>query len=681
MKHSLTNQPRGVASADPSRPGRWASLPGAVAELFRHHGIWSVGVRLFRNMAFAAKAVLISLVFLLVIAQLAFVFLRASNAVLQTSERELTGVAQVRELVVLLNDAQELRRSAMASAGKPTAEVTERLANVDRQLAKVEGMLSADPATLAASKFVRDALTPMKTPVDDAEAAFSRADEFVQQVLRLNGTVVDASGLSLDPDPDSYHLMTASTAETLQAIRMLGRMRDLGADALGTVTLSPFAERIVRGDSYVMYMHLEQLFARYERVVKMNPSLAQALVYDDAFKPVNAFMRMIRKGPLAGGGPVGDAAEFSAAGQLAVESLMGLTSRSHTVLATLIEARVASQRQSRNVQLGLAAIGLLVAGYLFYSFYLVTRGGMREVTRHIDAMAGGDLSTSPRPWGNDEAAELMVSIGAMQQSLRELVGQVRDCAEGIVTTSTQVSAGAQDLSKRTEMAAGSLRQTASAMEAISTTVKHTAAKSDESAALGEQNARAANRGGEVIGQVVTTMKDIQSSSKKIGEIIGVIDSIAFQTNILALNAAVEAARAGEQGRGFAVVASEVRALAQRSAGAAREIKNLINASAEQTKLGTRVVQAAGDTMTQMVRNTEAMSALLVDVSTAAAEQTRGVTEVSASVAQLDQDTQRNAALVEQTTAAAISMNQMASKLAEAAERFTLPVVNPDRGQA
>jgi methyl-accepting chemotaxis protein len=424
-----------------------------------------------------------------------------------------------------------------------------------------------------------------------------------------------------------------------------------------------------------MYMHLEELFASYERVVKMNPSLVQALAYEDAFKPVNVFMRAIRKGPLAEGGPVGDSAAFAAAGQLAIESLIGLTSRSHVSLASLIDARSAAQRQSRNLQLGIAALGLLFAAYLFYCFYLVTRGGMREVTRHIDALAGGDLSTSPRPWGKDEAAELMLSISAMQQSLRELVGQVRGCAEGIVTASSQVSAGAKDLSQRTEMAAGSLQQTASAMEEIATTVKHTAAKSDESAALGEENAHVAGRGGEVIAQVVATMNGIQSSSKKIGEIIGVIDSIAFQTNILALNAAVEAARAGEQGRGFAVVASEVRALAGRSAGAAREIKALINASAEQTAHGTRVVQTAGETMTQLVRNAQIMGALLVDVSTATAEQTRGVTEVSASVAQLDQDTQRNAALVEQTTAAAVSMSQMAGKLAEAAERFTLPAVH------
>jgi len=645
---------------------------GSVGGLFRHHGFWSVGVRMFRSMAFASKAGIISAIFVVVVAQLAFIFVRASNHAIHASERELVGVANVRELVGLLDQAQILRSLVLAAGGKPTPALTEQLNRVDAQLTKVEERFAGDPTLADASKFARTAFAPIRTPIEDREDAFSRADEFVQQLLRLTATVVDSSSLAQDPDADSYHLMLASTQETLQATRMLGRLRDLGVDALTAGSLTPFQARIIQGDSYVMYAQLELLFARYERVVKANPELGAALGFEEAFKPANAFMRAVRKGPNAEGGPKGDAAAFAAAGQTAVEAMAGLTSRSHSALVGLISARIAAQQLARNLQLGLAAAGLLIAGYFFYCFYLVTRGGMREVTRHIDAMASGDLSTSPRPWGTDEAADLMLSIRAMQDSLRSLVGQVRGCAEVIVKASSEVSAGAQDLSVRTEKSASSLQQTASAMEQISTTVKHTAARSDESATLGQENARVAGEGGKVIAQVVTTMQGIQASSRKIGEIIGVIDSIAFQTNILALNAAVEAARAGEQGRGFAVVASEVRALAQRSAGAAREIKVLINTGAEQAVEGTRVVQTAGTTMRQLVENAQAMSVLLSDVSTATAEQTRGVTEVSAAVAQLDQDTQRNASLVEETTAASISMSRMASELAEAAARFRLP---------
>ena len=665
--------PAGPANPAPAADVAWRSPPAAFAELFRHHGFWSIGVRIFRRLPFLSKAALISTVFLLVVAQLSFVFVRTSNRVIQASERELVGVANVRELALLIDQAQQLRRGVLAAGGKPTPALPEQLAGIDRQLATLEAPLAADPGLTEAFKFARDSFTSLKAPAGDREEAFSRADESVQQLLRLTATLADSSSLSQDPDPDSYHLMLASTQETLQVIRLLGRLSDLGADALAGAALTPFQRRIIEGDSYVMYAQLELLFARYERVVKSNPALGEPLGFQDAFKPVNAFMRAVRKGPLVESGPVGDAAAFAASGQAATVAMAALANRSYTSLTGLIDARIAAQRQARNLQLGLALAGLLVAAYFFYGFFLVTQGGLREVTRHIDAIAGGDLSTSPQPWGSDEAASLMQSIRAMQASLRQLIGQVRGCAEDIVSASSAVSAGADDLSERTERTASSLQQTATAMDQITATVKHTADRTDESAALGRENARAAGEGGEVVAQVVSTMLGIQSSSSKIGEIVGVIDSIAFQTNILALNAAVEAARAGEQGRGFAVVAAEVRALAQRSAGAAREIKGLIATSAEQTERGSRIVRAAGETMTQLVRNAQAMSGLLADVSTTATEQTRGVTEVSAAVAQLDQDTQRNAALVEQTTAAALSMKRKAGELAATAERFTLPV--------
>ena len=644
----------------------------SLAEFFRHHGFWSPGVRMFRKMAFVSKATVISAVFIVVVAQLLFIFVRASNQVIHASEHELVGLSNVRELTLLLGHAQDMRRSILAANGKITPAVTEQLNRVDTQLTKIEGQLALDTTLAEAAKFARNAFVPLKNPVEDREEAFTRADEFVQQLLRLSATMVDSSSLAQDPDTDSYQLMLASTQETLQTIRMLGRMRDLGADALAATALSPLQRRIIQGDSYIMYTQLELLFARYERVVKANPQLGEPLVFEDAFKPANAFMRALRKGPMAEAGPAGDAAAFTAAGQSAMDAMTALTERSHASLARLIEARIAAQRLARNLQLAVAMAGLLVAGYFFFCFYLVTRGGMREVTRHIDALASGDMSTSPRPWGNDEEAELMLSIGRMQGSLRQLIGQVRDCADGIVTASSEVSAGAQDLSERTEKNASRLQHTASAMEGISATVKQTAAKSDTSATLGQENARVAGQGGEVIARVVVTMQGIQSSSRKIGEIIGVIDGIAFQTNILALNAAVEAARAGEQGRGFAVVAAEVRALAQRSATAAREIKGLISTGAEQTEQGTRIVQAAGETMTHLVRNAQAMNSLLAEVATGATEQTRGISQVSAAVAQLDHDTQCNAALVEQATAAAVSMQQMASQLSAVADRFTLP---------
>ena len=214
---------------------------------------------------------------------------------------------------------------------------------------------------------------------------------------------------------------------------------------------------------------------------------------------------------------------------------------------------------------GVFAVALLIASYLFLSFYRVMDGGLKETRRHLRAMTDGDLNTSPFPWGNDEAAQLMFELRAMQESLRKIVTSVRGSSESMVHASSEIASASMDLSAPTEQTAANLEQSASSMEEISSTVKHTADNVRQAAALAADNSKAAVRGGAVIAEVVSTMDDINSSSKKIGDIIGVIDGIAFQTNILALNAAVEAARAGEQGRGFAVVATEVRSLAQRSA--------------------------------------------------------------------------------------------------------------------
>jgi methyl-accepting chemotaxis protein len=275
------------------------------------------------------------------------------------------------------------------------------------------------------------------------------------------------------------------------------------------------------------------------------------------------------------------------------------------------------------------------------------------------------------PWGRDEAAQLMVTMGRMQESLRKIVGIVLQGSGQVQVASEEIASASNDLSARTEEAAASLEQTAASMEQIAATVKHTAATVDGAMAIVRDNATAATRGGAVMGEVVITMERIQASSSKIGEIIGVIDGIAFQTNILALNAAVEAARAGEQGRGFAVVATEVRALAGRSAAAAKEIKTLIGSSIEQVEQGNRIAADAGATIREIVTNADKITGLMTQISTATREQSAGVGQVGTAVHELDRATQQNAALVEETSAAAAALSEQASKLAEEVSFFKL----------
>ena len=331
-------------------------------------------------------------------------------------------------------------------------------------------------------------------------------------------------------------------------------------------------------------------------------------------------------------------------------------------------------RHRSALALGVFAAAALVAGYLFLSFYRVMDGGLKETSRHLRAMTAGDLTTTPAPWGRDETALLMLDLRAMQDSLRQIVGRVRGSASTIVSASSEIASAAMDLSGRTEQAAANLEQTAASMEEISSTVKSTADNVREAAAVADSNSKTARQGGAVIAEVVTTMEEINTASRQIGDIIGTIDSIAFQTNILALNAAVEAARAGEQGRGFAVVAAEVRSLAQRSAQAAKEIKSLISASVDKVQAGSRVVQGAGATMQDIVANAQRLNHLLADISTAAAEQSKGIAEVGSAVNELDRMTQQNAALVEATVGAAEGLNQQAVSLAGEVDQFRLPAL-------
>jgi methyl-accepting chemotaxis protein len=294
----------------------------------------------------------------------------------------------------------------------------------------------------------------------------------------------------------------------------------------------------------------------------------------------------------------------------------------------------------------------------------------RELQRIADGFVRADgsidFAVAHRPSKDATVSRLCNALRAVETA----VVQVRDSAASIGVASEQIASGNQDLSRRTELTAGSLQQTASSMEQLTATVGHSSESARQASAMAGSAAGVAQRGGSVVAEVVRTMNDIDASSRKIADIIGTIDGIAFQTNILALNAAVEAARAGEQGRGFAVVAGEVRALAQRSAAAAREIKSLIQASVERTAAGTRLVGDAGSTMDEIVASVQRVADIINEISAASGEQSAGLGQVNQAVTQLDQMTQQNAALVEQASAAALSLKEQGARLAQAVQIFS-----------
>ena len=294
-----------------------------------------------------------------------------------------------------------------------------------------------------------------------------------------------------------------------------------------------------------------------------------------------------------------------------------------------------------------------------------------DAVRVAQAVAGGDLTAARASAGKDEVAALLNALHRMQAELSQVVHGVRQNAHSVAVASTQIAHGNQDLSARTEQQASALEETAASMEELTSSVQHNAAHAQQASELAGNASRVASTGGQVVAQVVATMHEIQVASQRIADIIGVIDSIAFQTNILALNAAVEAARAGEQGRGFAVVASEVRALAQRSAEAAREIKTLIHSSVERVEHGAAQVDHAGATMQEVVAAIRRVTDIVNEISTASHEQASGVVQVGEAITQMDQVTQQNAALVEEGAAAAESLRHQAQQLVQAVAVFQL----------
>ena len=640
-----------------------------LSDFFRYHGLWAPGVRLFRSIGFRSKAAVISAMFMVPIVWLALNYYSDKAAAVAFSAKERVGVAYASAAMPLMSALQTQRQLALRQAvkGEPVPESGQARAAVDaalKQLATAQAAMGDELSTGQAYATLLEKSRAVPTAGSDTETLLKAHNDLLKAFIVLITTSTDNSNLTLDPDLDTYYLMDNSLGALPQLVESLAQRRDMAVAVLGGHQPSAAFSKQMAALQVVGELNDERWSVGLEKVATVHPGILGELGVAPARQALQAFHAL-------------DAANESAsrlveAGDAALQAVLATQVKTLARLDGLIETRVQGLQAKRNVSTAVLVISLLGVWYLFISFGKVLDGGLKEVAFHIEAMRDGDLTTTPRAWGADEAARLMATLTAMQTSLRKIVLQVRGASENIVSASTQIASGANDLSSRTEQSAANLQETASSMEEIAATVKSNEDTISEATRLAGSNASVAERGGQIIGAVVSTMADINASSGRIGDIIGTIDGIAFQTNILALNAAVEAARAGEQGRGFAVVAAEVRALAQRSSAAAREIKTLIGTSMTQVEGGTRVVREAGSTIGQIVDNSRRMRELLASVATAAREQTAGVSQTARSVQELDSVTQQNAALVEQTAAAAGSLRDQAQALAAEVSQFRLP---------
>ncbi|KAA9001182.1 HAMP domain-containing protein [Affinibrenneria salicis] len=340
---------------------------------------------------------------------------------------------------------------------------------------------------------------------------------------------------------------------------------------------------------------------------------------------------------------------------------------------------------SRSLLVSMIVFGLLAGAMIAW---LITRSVVRPIKDALqvaEKVANGDLTSSINVTRRDETGQLLLALDNMNGSLRAIVSQVRDGAETISTAASQIAAGNQDLSARTEEQASSLEETASSLEQLTSTIKNTAENTHQATSIAAEASQTAQHSSEVMGSVTERMRGIRDSSQRMADIIGVIDGIAFQTNILALNAAVEAARAGEQGRGFAVVASEVRSLAQRSATAAKEIKDLIDDSVDKVRDGMSLVENAGEIIEQLGKGAQNVSGIIVEIAQASREQSDGINQINLAVGQIDTTTQQNAALVEEAASAALSLQSQATSLTQMVSTFKLNasdrLIQPDEYKA
>jgi methyl-accepting chemotaxis protein len=645
-----------------------------VDDSFGVHGVWTPGVRLMRNLGFAAKSTLISLMFLLPISYMAYEIYDTKMTNIEFTEKEIIGAQYAKEVFPLLQSAQRMRRDSVQvmSGATPAsfAKVQEDLKAQQATLAELEKKLGTELKTAKAYAAVQEAFAKAqgaKTPVE----AFDLHTGHVSALKTLIATIADNSNLALDPDIDSYYLMDAALFRLPDIVEFSGQMRGLGVLVLKALTESPEQKQLLTELVPLADFQFTNLNDGLGKSLAANPSLAAKVDSKATLDATQSFNKLVRTTLIEKFDPKpGDDAIFLTLGNKAVDEQYHLAERIMVELQVLLDKRRSAMMGDLKLAFVVVLVCILLAGYFFYSFYLVTRGGLQLISMHLQEMAEGDLRKIPsQPWGKDEPAQVIVHLRAAYDSLHLLIRRVRHSARALHAAASEIASASADLGARTEASAASLEEQASAMEEIGATVGTTADRAKMAATFATDNAHVAESGGQVFAEVVHTMHDIHSSSNKIHDIIGTIDGIAFQTNILALNAAVEAARAGEAGRGFAVVASEVRSLAGRSADAAREIKVLISESVSKVEGGTKIVEQAGGSMTEVVANAKQINAFLDEIAVASREQADGVSEVGRSISELDRNTQQNAALVEETSAAAAALRHQADILQEEIANF------------
>ncbi|TAL20347.1 MAG: methyl-accepting chemotaxis protein [Aquabacterium sp.] len=638
------------------------------------------------KLSIRARFALLGLMAVLLVAAPTCLYVDEAMQVTMTAHREASGTEPVQSVLDAVRLTQQHRGlSALVLGGDGTAGSQRRAKQVEAEAAyqAMVELVTRRAGEGKALTAIRQAVADWrKTSADVAAGRLTRPQSFaahsalIKQLLTCIDLLADEFALSLDPELDSYQLIQAVMVASPRLTEDLARARGLGAGILAAGKATPEERLNLALQVRSSQDRLALMLSSFDKASLASPELGERIggAMREAMGLADQAIALADQQVLKPTELSYDGKTYFTLYTRAIDALFKVNATSMQTLDDMLTERAHRHQRRLATTLGLmaclASIGIWMGMAGARSITRQLGGEPAQVVAIAQAVSQGDLSSDIAVQPGAESS-IVAAMAAMQESLLQVVSAVRKSSDNIATGSSQIAAGNADLSHRTELQAGSLQQTAASMDQLADTVRNNSNAAREANQLATAASEIATRGGEAVDQVVGTIAEITEASRKIADIIGVIDGIAFQTNILALNAAVEAARAGEQGRGFAVVAGEVRSLAQRSASAAKEIKALIMDSVEKVETGSRQAGDAGRTMGEVVAQVQRVSRLIADISGATEQQSSDIGNVSGAVGQLDQVTQQNSALVEQAAAAAASLKQQAEQLVEAVRAFRL----------